>query len=839
MVGSCIGADLLVLEPRILFDAAGVAVAAQAVDYAESQAVPDTAAVIPEADTTTQPVGDVEASAAGEQSPAAMTTEPLVSEPAAAGREIVFIDPGVEDYQILLAGIEPRAEVVLLNGDRDGMEQIAEVLAGRTDIDAVHIISHGTQAELTLGTSHLTLESMNDAYADELAVIGQSLSEKADLLIYGCNFGQGERGAEAAMRLAQLTGADVAASTDDTGNASLGGDWDLEHQTGQIDTNIAVSAEVQQDWSHVMAVGIDATSTGQTTGSSVTISHTTSSTSDRLMLVGVSIGEDSPPSVSSVTYNGSSLTFKGSVQSIDGGIVEIWYLVAPSDGTHNVVVNLSGSGDANVGVMTFTGVDQTTPLGAFASASGDATSGSATVSSATGELVFGVVTVNALDQNLVPGAGQTERWDLFTGVESNGGSSTEAGAASVAMSWSWSDSTGWAIGGVSIKASSSAPTITNLSGDSLSYAEGDGAVLIEQGGNATVSDADSANFDSGTLTVSFTAGSDSAEDVLAIRNQGTGAGQIGVSGANVTYQGVTIGTFAGGSGGSNLVITMNSSATPIAAQALLRNITYQDTDTAAPTTGARTVRFVLTDGDGGTSANHDTTVTVSGVNDAPSGGPTITGTVTEDQTLTANTAGISDADGLGAFSYQWLRNGVAVGGATASTYLLGDADVGALMSVRVTYTDGQGTAEGPLTSAQTAAVANVNDAPVVTNLSGDSLAYSEGDGAVVIEQGGTAAVSDVDSTDFDTGILTVAVVAGGDSNEDVLNIRNQGTGAGQIGVSGANVTYEGVVIGTFAGGTPGNALVVTLNSSATPTAVTALVRNVTYENTDTVAPTTG
>ena len=164
---------------------------------------------------------------------------------------------------------------------------------------------------------------------------------------------------------------------------------------------------------------------------------------------------------------------------------------------------------------------------------------------------------------------------------------------------------------ITIAAVNDPPTITNLNGDSLAYNEGDGAVVLEQGGNATVSDVDSADFDTGTLTVSFTAGSDSAEDVLAIRNQGTGAGQIGVSGATVTYQGVTIGTFTGGSSGTNLVITFNASATPTAVTALVKNITYQDTDTNAPTTGARTVRYVLTDGDGGTSANYDTTVTVT------------------------------------------------------------------------------------------------------------------------------------------------------------------------------------------------------------------------------------
>ena len=45
-----------------------------------------------------------------------------------------------------------------------------------------------------------------------------------------------------------------------------------------------------------------------------------------------------------------------------------------------------------------------------------------------------------------------------------------------------------------------------------------------------------------------------------------------------------------------------------------------------------------------------------------------------------------------------------------STYTLGDADVGTQISVQVSYTDGHGTAES-VTSAQTAAVVNVNDAP--------------------------------------------------------------------------------------------------------------------------------
>ncbi|MEO8163972.1 MAG: hypothetical protein ABI619_01115, partial [Betaproteobacteria bacterium] len=145
---------------------------------------------------------------------------------------------------------------------------------------------------------------------------------------------------------------------------------------------------------------------------------------------------------------------------------------------------------------------------------------------------------------------------------------------------------------------------------------------------------------------------------------------------------------------------------------------------AANANGAAYAAFTFQVQDDGGSANGgvdtDTTartmsVNVTSVNDAPIGVPTITGIVTEDQILTADTSGISDADGLGAFSYQWLRNAVAVSGATASSYLLGDADVGTQISVQVAYTDAQGSAEGPLTSAQTAAVANVNDAPIGSN----------------------------------------------------------------------------------------------------------------------------
>ena len=75
----------------------------------------------------------------------------------------------------------------------------------------------------------------------------------------------------------------------------------------------------------------------------------------------------------------------------------------------------------------------------------------------------------------------------------------------------------------------------------------------------------------------------------------------------------------------------------------------------------------------------------------------------------------------------------------------------------------------------------VNDAPVIANLAGDTLAYTQGDPATPIDQGGDAAATDVDSPDFDTGTLTVSLPGGLVAAEDEIGIRNQGTGVNQIG----------------------------------------------------------
>ena len=93
-------------------------------------------------------------------------------------------------------------------------------------------------------------------------------------------------------------------------------------------------------------------------------------------------------------------------------------------------------------------------------------------------------------------------------------------------------------------------------------------------------------------------------------------------------------------------------------------------------------------------------------NSPATGAPTITGTAQVGETLTANTSGIADEDGLGnvQYEYQWLANDSEIAGATSLTYTLADTDEGKAVKVQVSFTDDAGNDES-LTSAATDPVA--------------------------------------------------------------------------------------------------------------------------------------
>jgi len=140
--------------------------------------------------------------------------------------DVLIVDPSVADYRTILAGLDPGTEVIVLEPGAI-LGDIATALDDQTGIDGLHIISHGSARSLQFGGQPLTLADLGDNSA-ALRAIGNALSADCDILLYGCNTGQGDEGRAFLVKLAALTGADVAASDDLTGAAALGGDWELE-----------------------------------------------------------------------------------------------------------------------------------------------------------------------------------------------------------------------------------------------------------------------------------------------------------------------------------------------------------------------------------------------------------------------------------------------------------------------------------------------------------------------------------------------------------------------------------------------------------------------------------
>ena len=113
--------------------------------------------------------------------------------------------------------------------------------------------------------------------------------------------------------------------------------------------------------------------------------------------------------------------------------------------------------------------------------------------------------------------------------------------------------------------------------------------------------------------------------------------------------------------------------------------------------GSDTFTYTATDGTD-TSTSTTVTVTVTAVNDDPTGAVSIAGTAKTGSTLTASNT-LADVDGLGTISYQWAKDGTDVSGATNSTLVLDDDDVGSTFTVTASYTDDDGTAESATSDA--------------------------------------------------------------------------------------------------------------------------------------------
>jgi hypothetical protein len=198
---------IFALESRLLFDGDLGTEAAAAIVYRDgTEATID--AVAPENQRENLPAADADA--------------PV---------ELVFIDNSLEDLDTLVAAIPEGSEIYFIDSASDGFDQIAGLLDGRDNIDAIHIIGHGRAGEVLLGTASLSSVSLTE-HSEVLNAMRNALDAEGDILLYGCNIGETAAGETFIEELAELTAADIAASDDVTGAS---GDWELEYQSGAIE----------------------------------------------------------------------------------------------------------------------------------------------------------------------------------------------------------------------------------------------------------------------------------------------------------------------------------------------------------------------------------------------------------------------------------------------------------------------------------------------------------------------------------------------------------------------------------------------------------------------------
>lgn len=167
--------------------------------------------------------------------------------------EVAFIARGLADRETLVRALRTGVVLVDLDEDTNGIEQIRNYLAKHSGIGVVHLVTHGKAGFIELGNVSLTYENIN-SFETELASIGQSLTANAELHIYACDVASTEQGNDFIQTLADLTGKSIAASTNLTGAANLGGDWDLEARIGSIKANLAFEAPTITAYASVLVV---------------------------------------------------------------------------------------------------------------------------------------------------------------------------------------------------------------------------------------------------------------------------------------------------------------------------------------------------------------------------------------------------------------------------------------------------------------------------------------------------------------------------------------------------------------------------------------------------------
>ena len=455
-----------------------------------------------------------------------------------------------------------------------------------------------------------------------------------------------------------------------------------------------------------------------------------------------------------LSFDAATQTFSGTPGNADVGALSLKVTATDTGG-------LSASADFTVNVANVNDA----PLVATALDSQNATedaSWSYTIPAST----FSDVDVgDSLSYSATLADGSTlPSWLTFDAVTRTfSGTPQNADVGSLSLKVTATDATGAAVSSsfdVTVANTNDAPTATNLSA-AETYTEDTTLNLVD----IVATDIDSAN-------ISVT---------LILSNAAAGSLSTGSSGAvSSTYDAFTgVWSASGATADVNSLLAALTFTPSANFNADFSIATSVSDGTAPPVTGVKNFTGVA-------------------INDAPMGEVVITGTAKQNETLSVSNS-LDDVDGLGVIGYQWTADGMAIAGATASTLVLTEAQVGKAISVVASYTDGQGNVESVTSSATVAVAAALTNYVGTTGadrLSGttgaDQLVGLAGNDTYVVNNAGDIVVENLNE-----GTDTVQASVDYTLGDNVENLTLTGTAT----INGSGNELNNVITGNAAGNT--------------------------------------
>lgn len=781
------------LEPRMLFDGAVMATVSDAAS-----------------DTSPSPDG-TQAHSTSEISDNPM---PLAAT-ADQRQEVVFIDGKVSDKQLLIDGIKPGVEIVILDSNKDGLQQIADYLQNREGIDAIHILSHGDTGRILLGDTWLDKNGIENR-SELLVALGSALSENGDILLYGCNVGVDGAGAEFIQAFAAATNADIAASNDLTGHSVLQGNWVLEVSTGRVEASPAVLASATDNYLYTLEpVDQDF----ETPPGSAPYSFTGSQTID-----GVTYTLVSPAGgFSTITATDDfSITPQDPGKLYGYDLALVFNLDTGNAGMPGPLDARITSADGNEFKLVSMEIDTGTNMG---------TSPNLTIKGYLNGVEVASDTVNT-------SASDSTGSITYTKNAVPGGS---GGTLTFSSAWQYIDEfritgndTIVAVDDLNFAPAvlpNAAPTIGNLNGDSVNWTGVGNTVRLDVGSNASLADAElgalnggNGNWSGASLVIQRD-GTAVSSDVLGFDTSGA---LFTVSGSNLQSGGLTFATFT--NTGGVLTITFTSSGTT-ATTALINDVAQRITYRSDTPAGDAAISFTLNDGAGG-SASATTTVTsdviyVTNTND--------TATIS-----VSNGVSFSEAVAIAAADVTGSQTIVFASNLAGLTLNLNTVSINESLTFDMTQANGLTLTGGTITLAGgTTQVFNVSSsysATISSLIVGSGALTKTGFGNLTLAGSGntfsgatsiSAGTLTVSGGDALANATSVSISAGATlalaSNEAFGNL----SGAGSVTLGNFNLTSTQTADTTFSGSISGNGGV-TFNQAGAATYATTLSGTNTY-----------